>query len=72
MDARDKLDGLKTVSGLSQWIVVSKNLDVYKTYDEVPDNWVTQIRPQMFPPKEDVFNLNKWYSYIIKILFILV
>jgi len=59
VDARDKLDGLKTVSGLSQWIVVSKNLDVYKTYDEVPDNWVTQIRPQMFPPKEDVFNLNK-------------
>lgn len=60
MDARDKLAGLKTVDGVSQWIVASKDLDVFKTFDEVPEKWLTQIRPQMFPPKEDTYNLNKW------------
>lgn len=60
VDARDKLVGLKTMDGLSQWIVVSKDLDVYKSFDEVPEKWATQIRPQMFPLKDDLFNLNKW------------
>lgn len=60
LNARDKLAGLKIVEGLSQWIVVSKDLDVYKTFDEVPEKWATQIRPQMFPPKEDLYNLNRW------------
>jgi hypothetical protein len=60
VDARHKLAGLKTMDGLSQWIVVSKDLDVYKSFDEVPEKWTTQIRPQMFPLKDDLFNLNKW------------
>lgn len=60
MNARDKLTGLKTTSGLSQWIVVSKDLDVFNSYDEVPEKWATQIRPQMFPPKEDLYNLDRW------------
>lgn len=60
MDPRDKLSGLKTMNGLSQWIVASKDLDIYKTFDEVPEKWLTQIRPQMFPPMEDVYNLSKW------------
>ncbi|XP_025410289.1 tRNA (cytosine(34)-C(5))-methyltransferase [Sipha flava] len=59
VDARHKLAGLKTMDGLSQWIVVSKDLDVYKSFDEVPEKWTTQIRPQMFPLKDDLFNLNK-------------
>lgn len=60
VNARDKLAGLKTIDGLSQWLVVSKDLDVFKSFDEVPEKWVTQIRPQMFPLKEDLFELNKW------------
>lgn len=60
MDARSKLEGLKTATGLSQWKVVSKDIDVYNHFDEVPEKWNTQIRPQMFPPKEDTHNLNKW------------
>lgn len=60
MDARDKLAGLKTINGLSQWLVASKDLDVYKSFDEVPEKWATQIRPQIFPLKEDLFELNKW------------
>uniref|UniRef100_A0A2S2PSC9 tRNA (cytosine(34)-C(5))-methyltransferase n=1 Tax=Schizaphis graminum TaxID=13262 RepID=A0A2S2PSC9_SCHGA len=59
INASDKLPGLKTVNGLSQWIVVSKDLDVYKTFEEVPEKWNTQIRPQMFPLKEDLFNLDR-------------
>lgn len=60
INARDKLTGLKMTDGLSQWIVVSKDLDVYKTFDEVPEKWTTQIRPQMFPPKKDLYNLKNW------------
>lgn len=63
MDARDKLKGLKTVDGLTKWIVVSKDVDVYNNFEEVPEKWSTQVRPQMFPPKEDLYNLNKWYNY---------
>ncbi|XP_060856524.1 tRNA (cytosine(34)-C(5))-methyltransferase [Metopolophium dirhodum] len=59
INAHDKLPGLKIVNGLSKWIVVSKDLDVYKTFEEVPEKWNTQIRPQMFPPKEDLYNLDK-------------
>ncbi|VVC46159.1 Hypothetical protein CINCED_3A003626 [Cinara cedri] len=59
MNVQDKIAGLKTTNGLSQWVVVSKDLDVYTSFDEVPEKWVTQIRPQMFPPKEDLYNLNR-------------
>lgn len=60
VDVKNKLEGLKITKGLSQWIVVSKDLDVYKTFDEVPEKWLTQIRPQMFPEKEDLHNLDRW------------
>lgn len=60
MNIHDKLPGLKTCEGLSQWVVLSKNLDVYKSFDEVPEKFITQIRPQMFPLKEDLFNLKRW------------
>lgn len=40
----------------------SRNLDFYKTFDEVDEKWQTTIRPQMFPPKsedKEKFNLNR-------------
>lgn len=60
LDARDNLEGLKCAKGLVKWKVVSKDLDVYENFEQVPEKWSTQIRPQMFPPKEDVHNLTKW------------
>jgi len=60
VDERDKLVGLKTMKGLSQWTVTSKDLDIYDTFDDVPENLITQIRPQMFSFKNDKYNLNKW------------
>lgn len=60
MDVSDKLPGLKTCTGISKWVVASKDLDTYKTFEEVPEHFTTQIRPQMFPLKEDLYNLNRW------------
>lgn len=49
--------------GISQWIPASKNLDYYKSWEDVPEQWQTQIRPKMFPPKpEDAakFHFERW------------
>lgn len=49
--------------GVSNWQPASKNLQYYKTWEEVPEQWQTQIRPKMFPPKpEDVdkYHLERW------------
>lgn len=47
---------------MQDWLVGSRNLDFYKTYEEVDEKWQTTIRPQMFPPKpenREKFNLHK-------------
>lgn len=55
IDCRDLVPGLKCNPGVSNWQPASKNLQYYKTWEEVPEQWQTQIRPKMFPPKpEDV------------------
>lgn len=49
--------------GMSDWLVSSRNLEFYKTFDEVDEKWQTTIRPQMFPPKEEdrsKYNLERW------------
>lgn len=51
--------------GMSDWLVSSRNLEFYKTFDEVDEKWQTTIRPQMFPPKEEdrsKFNLERWLA----------
>ncbi|KAL3287618.1 hypothetical protein HHI36_002087 [Cryptolaemus montrouzieri] len=62
VDVHNLLPGLKYSPGMEKWLVGSRNLEFYETFDEVDEKWRTTIRPQMFPPKEEdksKFNLNK-------------
>lgn len=62
VDPKDMLPDLKYSPGMEKWLVGSRNLEFYETFDEVDEKWRTTIRPQMFPPKkEDLqkFNLNR-------------
>ncbi|XP_012271383.1 tRNA (cytosine(34)-C(5))-methyltransferase [Orussus abietinus] len=49
-DCRDLVPGLKCNPGVSHWLPASKDLQFYNSWEEVPDQWQTQIRPKMFPP----------------------
>lgn len=63
VDVSSQLPGLKYRQGLTHWLPTSRDMTAYTSYDEVPEVWQTQIRPQMFPPApEDVgkFNLERW------------
>lgn len=58
-----KLPGLKFVPGLSNWIVMSRDLTVYTNSDEVPEPMKHNLRETLFPPKsEDAesFHLERW------------
>ncbi|XP_021918254.1 tRNA (cytosine(34)-C(5))-methyltransferase isoform X2 [Zootermopsis nevadensis] len=62
VDVSSQLPGLKYRKGLAHWIPTSRDMVGYATYNDVPEKWHTQIRPQMFPPApEDVgkFNLER-------------
>lgn len=63
VDVSSQLPGLKYRQGLTHWLPTSRDMKAYTSYDEVPEVWQTQIRPQMFPPApENVgkFNLERW------------
>ncbi|KAF5301115.1 hypothetical protein FQR65_LT08945 [Abscondita terminalis] len=53
VDVSDVLPDLKHSSGLNHWLVGSKYLDFYNSFEEVDKKWRTVIRPQMFPPKPE-------------------
>ncbi|XP_066262193.1 tRNA (cytosine(34)-C(5))-methyltransferase isoform X1 [Euwallacea similis] len=53
VDVSRSLPGLKYTPGMTSWQVSSRNLEFYKTFDEVDEKWTTTIRPQMYPPKEE-------------------
>lgn len=55
VDATSFVPGLKYSPGISYWELSDKECKVfYKDFDEVPSEYHTIIRPQMFPPsKED-------------------
>ncbi|CAH0552098.1 unnamed protein product [Brassicogethes aeneus] len=62
VDVSASLPGLVYSKGMEEWPVSSRNLEFYKTFDEVDEKWRTTIRPQMFPPKAEdrsKYNLNK-------------
>ncbi|KAK5648676.1 hypothetical protein RI129_003568 [Pyrocoelia pectoralis] len=62
VDVRQVLPELKHDPGLETWLVGSKDLEFYKSFDEVNDKWKTVIRPQMFPPKvedREQYHLNR-------------
>ena len=63
VDVSAQLPGLKYKQGLSHWLPTSRDLVGYENYDDVPEKWQTQIRPQMFPPApENVhkYNFHRW------------
>ncbi|EZA61105.1 hypothetical protein DMN91_005024 [Ooceraea biroi] len=50
IDCRDLVPGLICDPGVAHWKPASKNLQHYDTWDDVPEQWQTQVRPKMFPP----------------------
>ncbi|XP_076239438.1 tRNA (cytosine(34)-C(5))-methyltransferase Nsun2 [Calliopsis andreniformis] len=67
VDGRDLVPGLICDPGVSHWLPASKNLDYYKSWEDVPEQWQTQVRPKMFPPKpEDAPNFH--FERCIRIL----
>lgn len=64
VDVSSSLPGLKYSEGLETWLLGSRNLEFYKTHEEIDEKWQTTIRPQMFPPKpedREKYNLKRWY-----------
>ncbi|VEN43237.1 unnamed protein product [Callosobruchus maculatus] len=62
VDATSSLPGLKFSPGMESWLVASRNLEFYNTFEEVDEKWKTTIRPQMFPPKaedREKYHLNR-------------
>lgn len=54
LDVSESLPGLKFMPGLSYWEISARDCtDFYKSFDEVPVEHHTIIRPQMFPPSSE-------------------
>ncbi|CAH2097810.1 unnamed protein product [Euphydryas editha] len=53
VDVADMLPGLKFHKGMTHWRPASKDMVFYDKYEDVPENWQTVVRPQMFPPKPE-------------------
>lgn len=53
-DISHHVPGLKYVPGINYWEVSDKDCnEFYRSFDEVPEQFRTIIRPQMFPPAAD-------------------
>lgn len=63
VDASSLVPGLKYLPGMTSWVLASKDIECFKSWEDVPEKYHTIIRPQMFPPSaEDLpkYNLEKW------------
>jgi hypothetical protein len=63
VDISDKLPGLQTRPGLTKWCIIGKNQEIYNSFEEVPKNIQSLIRPNMFAPANDVLeqlHLERW------------
>ena len=63
VDISDKLPGLRTTPGLTKWSIIAKNHEIYSSFEEVPKNLQSLIRPNMFAPSDDVLeqlHLQRW------------
>ncbi|RZC27696.1 tRNA (cytosine(34)-C(5))-methyltransferase, partial [Asbolus verrucosus] len=47
VDVSSSLPGLKYEPGMESWLVGSRNLEFYNSYEEVDEKWQTTIRPQI-------------------------
>ncbi|XP_038249222.1 RNA cytosine C(5)-methyltransferase NSUN2 [Dermochelys coriacea] len=52
-DVSSELPGLKWMRGITQWKVMLKDGQWFEAWKDVPSNRQTQIRPTMFPIKEE-------------------
>ncbi|XP_011305094.1 tRNA (cytosine(34)-C(5))-methyltransferase [Fopius arisanus] len=62
IDGREFVPGLVCNPGVSWWVGASKDMKIYETFEEVPEQWQTLVRPKMFPPSAEEagkFNLEK-------------
>lgn len=62
VDAASFVPGLKYLPGMTEWQLATKDIQFYKSFDQVPEKYHTVIRPQMFPPSADeaaAYNLDK-------------
>ncbi|XP_043818728.1 LOW QUALITY PROTEIN: RNA cytosine C(5)-methyltransferase NSUN2 [Dromiciops gliroides] len=57
-DVSSEFAGLKWMPGITQWKVMTKDGQWFADWEDVPQSRHTQIRPTMFPPK-DQENLKK-------------
>ena len=53
VDMTGRFPGLNWLPGLSTWRVFDTKMREYHRADQLPDNLVTQIRHEMFPPSEE-------------------
>lgn len=63
VDSSSLVPGLKHLPGMTKWDLASKDIECFKSFEDVPEKYHTIIRPQMFPPSaEDAskYNLEKW------------
>ncbi|KPM08675.1 tRNA (cytosine(34)-C(5))-methyltransferase-like protein [Sarcoptes scabiei] len=59
IDISKILPELKFCSGLQDWIVMSRDNQIYDSFDDVPENLRSQIRESLFPPQNrNELNLN--------------
>ena len=63
VDISDKLPGLITKPGLTKWCIIGKNHDIYNSFADVPPNMQSLVRPNMFPPSDEILDklhLQRW------------
>lgn len=63
VDISERLPGLKTQPGLTEWCVMAKNKEVYRSVADVPSDLQSLLRPNMFPPSKGVLeqaHLERW------------
>ncbi|KAM9302754.1 RNA cytosine C(5)-methyltransferase NSUN2 isoform 2-T2 [Morus bassanus] len=63
-DVSSELPGLKRMPGITKWKVMLKDGQWFEEWKDVPSNRQTQIRPTMFPVKDEeklkAMNLERW------------
>lgn len=58
IDTTDLVPGLKYKPGLTDWKLISRDIEIFTKWEEVPEKYHTVIRPNMFPlPANEIENI---------------
>lgn len=63
VDISECLPGLVYSKGVSMWYPASRDMQIYKKFSDVPEQWHCQIHPGVFPPDPEEahkFHLDRW------------